>query len=356
MAWLLWPLSPMIAFLLALVTAWNLAGPLWSLPAAIAALWLVGHVALRFQHLREWIAQPPSRKELTGYASAGPRPIGPRGEIGMGGPSFGGMLMPDGALLRGIADRFDIQLIGAGPLYLAACVERSGDTALVYDSAARLVHDLKLPIGTPLPELLAACAADAAPIRLWPVLGLLLDRDVAPPPRELERRLPSGRVLRATRLVPDDLRGAESPEHWAVRPPYRLRVGSRSTYVYLHGFDGAAESPSGAAFIVRATRLNEHGGDLWHIWYRGAFHAVCVQACGEPSCTLEEPMLDDGGHVVWRVACSRWLPNGGTEVLPAPPQVAVKAHWLREPMLLATHDGRVTLALPARLPWGALRY
>lgn len=349
-------------FLLALGLVGELAGWGWAIACAIVAYLAIGPavnpLAGSTPVADEWLDAPPAHGELTGHASDAPRQVGHWGEIGMGGPMYGDVLMPDGAILRDISESGGVSPIRGGPLYLGVRMRRGGETALVYDSANRRVHDLDLPINTPVARLLAACAADPSPVQLRPVLGLLLDRDIAPPPRTLQRRLPSGRVLEAALLIPDDLRGAANPEPWAMLHPYRLGVDGRPTRIHVGNLDDCAESPSGDAFALRGMRLNRHGGSLWHVCWRDTFYTIeaNIHADDGASIGLEAPCPTDGGTVAWRVAHTRWEPDGGEKVLPPPSSVEVKAHWTRFPLHLRVRDGMAAIRLPEELPPTALRY
>ncbi|TWI62097.1 hypothetical protein IP91_04206 [Pseudoduganella lurida] len=338
----------------------------WGVPLGFLAVWWLtrpgGKLHDMAEQLRDparWTSIPPDADDLAGHASTAPRQIGSWGELGMGGPEYGTLLLPDGAILHEIDG---VSRVGTSALYLATKVGRGGNTVLVYDSATQRLHDLPLPASTPsLTEqrLRAACAADPSPIPLHRVLGLLLAAEVPVPAPLLERRLRNGRLLTARLLLPADLRGAGEPETLLHTLPYQLSVDGHPTAIYVSGLEDCHESPSGDQFAVRGILLRRHRVEagLWHHCYLGRYYTVQAHASnGEGTFFLDVARLADGGAVTYTLDRCSWGPDGRIALPPPSAPMALDVHWQRPPLRVATRDRTARLQLPERLPDAALDY
>jgi hypothetical protein len=354
--WLRWlPIS-----MVPLAMLW--AGPLAGLVGGLVAACLVQALLDRRKPIPDiWYSLPPSDADLYGHERPEPRSVGGLGEIGMGGPEFWSVLLPDGAQMDGVCS--EVLALEDGRLQIALLRRRSGMALIAYQPEAHRIDSLERLGAEAVFDLAARDPAQAAPMVraalesgadttwLHRQRGLWVDSAAPVAPERLERRLPRGRLLEARLMLPTDLRGARDPHALLASSPYQLILDGLDTGRHVLGLDDVFESPDGACIALRGVLLEQARirGGVWHLWRDGRWHAidssaVVAEAAGGEAFSLLIEALDDQGLLHCRLR-SDALGHRLKPRLPA--AVHVRASWLAEPLLLPLTDGTCTVQVPA---------
>ena len=343
---------------------WWLPQP-WNVLAALAA-WagLFGWLGPRTRQAFSWRSAAPGRRAMTGHGSAHNRILA-HGQTHPEGRDYWNVLLPDGAVLNGIAG--PVHAVGGGRWHIALEQTPAPQPLLAYDSQAQSLHTIVQPqagldAAAFLEQVLAdpataaqrvrdACVRASHTTHLHRVHGLLLDPACTAPEPVLAHRLPDGALVEAHLLLPADLRAAADPTELLSLAPYRLIVDGRKTGLHVASLADVHASAGGACWIVRAVlldglRVRER---VWHIRYRDRWHALADAAwsAGHAMALLQPVSVGDDGVLRFSLHAIEDMPAGLLPQRPLPAEVALDVSWRRTPLVLAPEHGEMVVRLPA---------
>lgn len=328
-----------------------------------------GGATLRSEPLQPFATEPPSDDVLLDY-----------GEIGMGGPVSSTQMLRDGAIVDGI-DVSGGQGCSAGwidlegtSLRLAHAWIRYRQVVMVYDERRKVL--MQLP-GLPPHELQQAldghrwqygdraaadwvCSLLGERTQLQAYHGLWLAPDhpalADPPLSQLRHVLPDGRILRASLLLPDDLRLTAHPELFCKVRPYALQLDNVDSERHVCDLKRVMVSPGNQCLVVHGVVLREDMrplGGIWLVHQHGRWLAMSTSAWARVGTSRESVSVDvldvsDDGIVQCEAYTETW--DGSTMHRQAVTYawLELALEWRETALIVHARNGRFTLRVPRR--------
>ncbi len=327
----------------------------------------VGGALLRSRAKLPFATRPPTHDVLLDW-----------GELGMGGPAYGTLMLRDGAIVEGVStagshDASGEWLALAGSaLRVASGYSDRSEAVIVYDEAdKRVMHLLAIVPSLFWQELherrqLGGDAEAAMWLRdipsrsttLRPCRGLWLEQEhpalAAGVPQVLRHVLPDARVLKAIPLLPDDLRLTAHPTLFARICPYALCLDGAPSDRHACDLETVIASPSGRCVVVAGSVLD---GDLrpiegvWLVHWQGRWQAIGRRAMGGTGKTRSGAWIDviavgDDGTLRCEAYEEHWTFEAITRVPTPHTALALPVEWRETALAVRVRDGGFSLRLP----------
>lgn len=327
----------------------------------------VGGALLRSRAKLPFATRPPTHDVLLDW-----------GELGMGGPAYGTVMLRDGAIVEGVstAGSHDAsgewQALAGSALRVASGYSDRSEAVIVYDEADKRVMHLQAIVPSLFWQELherrhlggdaeAAMWLRDLPGRsttLRPCRGLWLEQEhpalAAGLPQVLRHVLPDARVLQAIPLLPDDLRLTAHPTLFTRICPYALCLDGEPSDRHACDLQTVIASPSGRCVVVAGSVLD--GGlrpieGVWLVHWQGHWQAIGRRAMGGSGKARSGAWIDvvevgDDGTLRCEAYEERWTFEAITRIPTPHTALALPVEWRETALAVRVRDGCFSLRLP----------